>query len=104
VKEPGRYGTDDGITRNTTMFYGVSVSSPKCTVPEHVGVGADKFLGVRRNFAQISPNLSEKSSKENDLKKTIASHFKLGAFFLFEALQAPFLPKFPQTCPDFVGF
>ena len=38
VKEPGRYGNDDGITTNTTMFYDVSASSPKCTVPEHIGV------------------------------------------------------------------
>ena len=98
VKEPGRYGNDDGSTTNTTMFYDVSVSSPKCTVPEHIGVGAGKFLWVRRNFAQISPNLPEKNSKENDLKKTTASHFKLGAFFQFEALQAPFLSKFPLTC------
>jgi len=29
VKEPGRYGNDDGSTTNTTMFYYVSASSPK---------------------------------------------------------------------------
>jgi len=34
-------------------------------------------------------------------KKTIASHFKLGAFFQFEALQAPFLPIFARILWDF---
>jgi len=34
-----------------------------------MGVGAGKYLGVRRNFAQIFTNLPEKYSKENDLKK-----------------------------------
>jgi len=34
-----------------------------------IGVGAGKFLGVRGIFAQISPNLPEKYSKENDLQK-----------------------------------
>ena len=76
----------------------LACSFAKCAGPEHIGVGAGKFLGVRRIFAQTSPHLPEKNSKENDLKKTIASHFKLGAFFQFEALQAPFLPKFPLTC------
>jgi len=47
--------------------------------------------------------LPEKNSKENDLQKqTTAFHFMLGAFFQINALQAPFLPKFPPnlpTCP-----
>jgi len=34
-----------------------------------IGVGAGKFLRVRRIFTQISPNLPEKNSKENDLQK-----------------------------------
>jgi len=34
------------------------------------GVGAGKFLGVRTNFAQISTDLPEKYSKENDLQKS----------------------------------
>jgi len=34
-----------------------------------IGVGAGKFLGVRTIFAQISTNLPEKNSKENDLQK-----------------------------------
>jgi len=33
------------------------------------GVGAGKFLGVLKIFAQISPNLPEKYSKENYLQK-----------------------------------
>jgi len=34
-----------------------------------MGVGAGKVLWVRRIFAQISTNLPEKYSKENDLQK-----------------------------------
>jgi len=50
---------------------------PKCTrlffYSLLIGVGAGKFLGVRRVSAQICPNLPGKSSKEIDLqKKTIA--------------------------------
>jgi len=36
-----------------------------------IGVGAGKFLRVRRIFAQISPNFPEKNTKQNDIKKTI---------------------------------
>ena len=32
-------------------------------------------------------------------KKTTAFLFMLGAFFQIKALQAPFLPEFPLTCP-----
>jgi len=41
-------------------------------------VGAGKFLGARRIFAQISPNLPEKTSKENAFQKKndcISFHF-----------------------------
>jgi len=49
---------------------------------------------VQKIFAQISPNLPENNSKENDLnKKTTAFHFPLSAFFQIKALQTPFLPK-----------
>jgi len=36
-----------------------------------IGVGAGKFFGVQRIFAQISPNLPEKLQKNNLQKKTI---------------------------------
>jgi len=69
----------------------------------HIGLVAGKFLGVRRIFAQISPNMPEKYSEENDLpkkkQKTNAFLSMLGAFFQIKALQAPFLPKFSLTCP-----
>jgi len=95
VKEPGRYGNDDGSTTNTTMFYDVSESSPKCTVPEHIGVGAGKFLGVRRNFAQISPNLPEKNSKENDLKKRLHLISSWAHIFTSKHFKHHFCPNFP---------
>ena len=41
-----------------------------CQVGLSKGVGAGKFLGVRTNFAQISTDLPEKYSKENDLQKS----------------------------------
>jgi len=66
------------------------------------GVGAGKFLVVRRIFSQISPNLPENHTKENDLKKkqnTTAFLFMLCAFSQIKALQAPFLPKLHVTCP-----
>jgi len=45
-----------------------------------IGVGAGKFLGVRRIFAQISANLPEKISKENGLQKKCL-HFHFSAIF-----------------------
>jgi len=51
-------------------------------------------FGDAKDFSQISPNVPEKNSKENDLKKTkitAAIHFILGAIFQIKALQAPFL-------------
>jgi len=35
-------------------------SMMKVGIAEHIGVGAGKFLGVRRIFDRISPNLPEK--------------------------------------------
>jgi len=67
-----------------------------------MGEGVSRFLGVRRIFAQISPNLPEKNSTENDLQKTTACHFMCGAFFSIKALQAPFLPKFHPNLPKFL--
>jgi len=62
--------------------------------------GADKFLGVRRILAQISTNLPEKESKENDFHKK-RLHFTGRIVFQSEAVQAPCLPKFHQNFPKF---
>jgi len=62
-----------------------------------IGVGADKFLGVRRVFAQISANLPEKNPKKMTSKKCIS----LGGFSHVKALQASFLPKFYPSLPKF---
>jgi len=43
------------------------------------GVGAGKFLGVRRNFARIIPNLPKKYFKKSDVQKKQ----------LFMSIQAP---------------
>ena len=47
---------------------------------KNIGVEAGKFLGVRRIFAQISPNLPEKHSKENDLQDK-RLHFDFECYF-----------------------
>ena len=54
-----------------------------------VGVGAGKFLGVRRIFAQISSNLHEQNSKE------------WAHFFKSKHFKHHFCPDFPQTCLNF---
>jgi len=43
------------------------------TVLLSIGVGEGKFLGVRRYFAWILPNLPEKCFKKSDLKKIFVS-------------------------------
>jgi len=107
VKEPGRYGNDDGITTNTTMFYEVSASSPKCPVPEHIGVEQANFWECEEILPNF-PKFARKNSKENDLKKTIASHFKLGAFFSIRSTSstnvAQISPNFPGFCGILSGF
>jgi len=77
-------------------------------VLKNIGVEAGKFLGVRRIFAQISPNLPEKHSKENDLQDK-RLHFDFECYFCkIKAHTAilrrysHILPKFPHIfCPDF---
>jgi len=59
------------------------------SVQVRIDAGAGKLLRVRRIFAQMFPNLSEKYYKD-DLQKN-------GTFFQIKALQAPFLPKFRLT-------
>jgi len=59
-----------------------------------VSEGAGKFWGVAKDFCPNFPKLAQKKPKEIELKgKTTA----LVAFFQINALQAPFLPKFPLT-------
>jgi len=62
-----------------------------------IGVGAGKFLGGRRIFAQISANLSEKNPNKMTSKKRL--HFT-GR----KALQTPFLPKYHPSLPKFLHF
>jgi len=74
-----------------------------------IGVGADKFLGVRRVLARISTSLHEKSSKENDLQKNkkTTAFLLIGAFFKSKHTSSTInhlcpnfskLPKFPLAC------
>jgi len=58
-----------------------------------------QIFGGAKDFVQISRNFPEKNSKENDLKKMTAFIPFWAHFFQIKALQAPFLPKFPLTCP-----
>jgi len=47
-------------------------------------------------FSQTCPKNTPKKLPQK--KQTTAFLFMLGAFFQIEALQAPFLAKFPLTC------
>jgi len=67
----------------------------------NIVVGTGKFLRVRRIFAQISPNLPDKNSKENDRQKNWCISFHVGHIFQIKALQAPNLPKFPPNLSKF---
>ena len=79
-----------------------------------IGVGASKFLGVQRIFAQIFPNLSKKLSCKFLPTVFVVWPPKNALFHLFickpwapffEVKQrwAPFLPRF-SFCSDFQGF
>jgi len=80
---------------HTFKFVKISMGICICILT-HIGVGANKFLGVRRNIAQISANLPEIKSKENDLQKQ--QHFTR-RIFQVKALQTPFLRKFHPSFP-----
>jgi len=75
---------------------------------KNISVGAGKFLGVRRIFAQISPNLPKKYSKKMTSKQK-RLHFDLKCYFCkIKAHTAVLrryshiLLKFPHIfCPDF---
>ena len=86
------------MTLYQTLPFAIS-ASPESPLP-FIGVGAGKFLGVRRILSKFSETCP-KNSKENDLKKWL--HFiPFGAlFFQIKALEAQFLPKFTPNLPKF---
>jgi len=59
------------------------------SLPGIIGVEAGQFSGVRRIFAQISPNVTKTDLQTNDYN----SFHVQGVFFQIKAIQAPFLPK-----------
>jgi len=73
------------------------------------GVGAGKFLGVRRNFARIIPNLPKKYFKKSDVQKKTAFHVNPGAtIFKSKHVGRHFCSGFQEVlegsqrfCPDF---
>jgi len=82
-----------------------------------IGVGAGKFLGVRRIFVRISPNLPEKLLChflcKHFLKQTFfwdelykRSSFckRLAPFFQIKPRWAPFLPRCSGFCEVFHSF
>jgi len=67
-------------------------------VLKNIGVGAGKLEGVRRIFAQISPNLPETYSKENDLQKNDCISVHVGRVFSNQSTSSTI---FDQTCSNF---
>jgi len=61
-----------------------------------IGVGADKFLGMRRIFAQISANLPEK----NDLQKNDRVSLVTRHFWTIFAQTAPKLAQISPNSPE----
>ena len=76
-----------------------------------IGVGAGKFLVVRRNFARILTTFPKKSNKSDRQKKEESSSCQFGRHFLqVKACWAPFLLKFSgsfrrfsESLPRFYG-
>jgi len=62
-----------------------------------IGVGAGKYMGVRRIFAQISLNLPQKSFKENDLPKKRLPLFSCWVHFVKSKHTST--PKHTQISP-----
>jgi len=62
-----------------------------------IGVGAGKYMGVRRIFAQISLNLPQKSFKENDLPKKRLPLFSCWGHFVKSKHTST--PKHTQISP-----
>jgi len=66
-----------------------------------MGEGVSKFLGVRRIFAQISPNLPEKTLQKMTSKKRLHVISCVVHFFQSRHFKHRFCPNFTQTCPNF---
>jgi len=68
-----------------------------------IGVGAAKFLGAQRIFAQISPNLPERTPK-TDLKKNDCISFHVESIFSNQGTSstifAQMSPKLAQNSPN----
>ena len=60
-----------------------------------------QIFGGAQDFAQISPNLPEKTLKKMTSKKWLHFIPLRAHVFQIKALQAPFLPKFPPNFPKF---
>ena len=68
-----------------------------------MGVGASKFLGVRRILAQISVNLPENSPKKiTSKKKNKTTAFHWAHFFKSRHFKHHFCHILTQTCPQFL--
>ena len=67
---------------------------PKYLVVQHIGVRAAHFLGVRRIFARILPNLTEKLNKKRPPKKSSSCCFGRHIWSYFQ--------RFAQIFRDFV--
>jgi len=66
------------------------------SIVSRIGVGASKFFGVQRIFAQITPNLPKKLLC-NFADRIFGMASKNGLYLFFCKRWAPF-------CPDFRGF
>jgi len=64
------------------------------------GAGAGKFLGVRRNFARMLPNLPENTSKQCPPKKMLFMSIRAPLFSNQSVLSAICV----QKVPEFRGF
>jgi len=65
-----------------------------------IGVGVGKFLWVRRIFAQISPNLPEKYSKQNYLQINDCISFYVWRIFSNQSTSSTI---FAQISPNLPG-
>jgi len=65
-----------------------------------IGVGVGKFLGVRRIFAQISPNLPENYSKQNYLQKNDCISFYVGRIFSNQSTSSTIFAQISPNLPE----
>ena len=59
-----------------------------------------QIFGGAKDFAKISRNLSEKNSKENDLKKMTAFHSILGAYFSNQSTSSTIFAQISPNLPE----